>query len=164
MVDNTDKFFEYASKYLNGKELLLAEDLEVVLKAHLLVEEALDLLINAYVFNDKKQKDLLDWFNLRFSKKVDLVQFRGLLEDKHIKSIRTMNEIRNKFAHNLGFKFSDIKPLLNAFCQPYEAKLEKVVEEEHRKEVNEVCRLKFGLCVYYILGLILTNVENKDKK
>ncbi|MEC4840527.1 hypothetical protein R2360_13670 [Mycobacteroides chelonae] len=70
---------------------------EVLLRGHLWLENALDDLITAEVKNPTP----LSMDRMRFASKVNLVEALGLLGQSESQTLREINKIRNRLAHDL---------------------------------------------------------------
>ena len=75
-----------------------AKDLSVVLKGHLFIERILDSLIEQAVPNP----DGLP--SLNFDRKVDLANALDVIDAGLASSIKSLNRIRNRYAHRDGYK------------------------------------------------------------
>ncbi len=98
----------------NKKHILPSKEiLTLVLKAHLFVEYLIDEIIKASFSNPNK---ILN--KRKFSDKVNLLEAIGIEDSKSeyrlLRKIRALNDIRNKFAHNLNYKLNpeDLEPLI----------------------------------------------------
>lgn len=75
------------------------ELLSKLLIGHLSIENKLDLMLNKYFPNESYYNKA----NLRFQQKLDLVLAIGLIPEKLGVFIKTINSLRNKYAHKLDF-------------------------------------------------------------
>ncbi|NQT23305.1 MAG: hypothetical protein HQ579_07730 [Candidatus Omnitrophica bacterium] len=103
------------------------DPMTIILKTHLRVESYLDRIL--FLLLPKPKKILEKTFTL----KVDFIESLNVLPGEAIiKKIRTLNTIRNKFAHNLNKKLTtkDINSLLDDW--------------EHDKKSKNLNQLKFA--------------------
>ncbi|QDH23469.1 hypothetical protein [Saccharibacillus brassicae] len=88
----SQEFFEKTK----SEELLI-----VVLRSHIFIEHEIEILLRNFCIDVKKTK-------LQFySQKLDLINSTGVLKKELYDSLSFVNEIRNKFAHRLDYKFDD---------------------------------------------------------
>jgi len=72
-------------------------ELTLFVIGHLMVEFMIEQLIK----RDLESPDIVLGNNTRFANKLLWLESIGILKGNHLSNIKIMNEIRNKFAHNL---------------------------------------------------------------
>ncbi len=102
-----------------------AGELIFVLRAHLFIEEILESIIKSKL---PKYKAILEKPGLQFFDKLRLVRAMDVLPKGIFASINALNELRNKFAHNIDYKAAveDIDKIAESFLKAY-AKIKKTV-------------------------------------
>ena len=102
------------------KEVLIAEkQLTMFIRAHLYLEHFLDLAIDRYF---PKQVHLLDVPYFSTELKLRILHGNGFLSDVLYLNGKLMNEIRNKFAHNLNPNQDSIKAKIYKMKVPWKPK------------------------------------------
>lgn len=139
-------------------------ELTSVLKHHLIIENIIDEILRTII---KNPKDIL---KLRSNNKIDLVHALNIQfgESIIIEQLRTVQKLRNHFAHKLDYKIKNID--LIAFTKnermPQKTNLEKFVLGAHRLEgylVGVLSIAKFSPFLFdYIRNIDL--YKKKDKK
>lgn len=95
-----------------------SEELVSILRAHLIIESYLDnFLINFF-----KKGDLI-LKKMSFSQKITIICATGEVDNSLLLVINKLNEIRNKFAHNIKYriKSEDVSSLSNLSFQDGQA-------------------------------------------
>jgi uncharacterized protein YutE (UPF0331/DUF86 family) len=72
--------------------------LSIVLKGHLIIESLIDDILQIYNGSEGNIRDK------RFSDKIDILKFCSIISLHTYKKLKTLNRIRNSFAHNLNYK------------------------------------------------------------
>ena len=80
------------------------DEMAVVLKSHLIVEHYIDQYI-ATAFPSIANTNKL---NLRFSSKIEMINNPRTIFGYYSDSLKQLNSLRNKFAHNLEYTISDV--------------------------------------------------------
>lgn len=112
------------------KEVLMTEkELTLFIRAHLYLEHFLDLAIEKYF---PQQKHLLDVPYFSTDLKLRILHGNGFLSDVLYLNGKIMNEIRNKFAHNLNPNQDAIKAKIEKMLVPWHP--EKIVSQMDRFE------------------------------
>ena len=78
------------------------EEISPILKGHIFIEKILETLISNHL---KKPKAFFNK-NRSFDMKVDLAYAMGLLDEKYYSSFKSINKIRNNYAHKHNYKVS----------------------------------------------------------
>lgn len=120
--------------------LKVPNDELLLLKSHLIAEEMMDRCIIHHL-----GKNIAKNLNLSFSKKIILIQgLLGLNDDNQtLKNIRTINKIRNNFAHNLDYDIkNDLLNLINEISDQVVSN-----ENEEKKYIGYL-----GISISYLLG------------
>jgi len=160
--------YQLLQKHLGGNDLLSLDDLSIVLKAHLILEIFLDEVLCSY-YKNEKAKDMFENLNITFLKKVELIEKFNLLkmsglrisQEESIKILRNINRLRNKFAHDLTSKLSNCDDILNHIFPHFEDSITKIVtNKSHQKEIHDLRRVKFGLCVASLGGMFDRIIDN----
>lgn len=112
------------------KEVLMAEKaLTLFIRAHLYLEHFLDLAIDKYY---PLQKHLLDVPYFSTDLKLRILHGRGFLSDVLYLNGKMMNEIRNRFAHDLNPNEDSIKSKIEKMVIPWHP--ETIVNQMDRFE------------------------------
>ena len=126
------------------KEVLMAEKkLTLFIRAHLYLEHFLDLAIERHFPN---QKHLLDVPYFLTDLKLRVLHGDGFLTDVLYLNGKIMNEIRNKFAHNLNPNQDKIQSKIDKMLVPWQPK--EFVDSSDRFEkyktvsINTITALK----------------------
>jgi len=90
------------------------DELDVILRGFLIAE----FYVNDFIETELPNGGGLTHGNIPFATKLEIIKAtdaKGLLE-KHIRQLKTFSDIRNRFAHRLGYELQqgDIDRLLNA--------------------------------------------------
>jgi uncharacterized protein YutE (UPF0331/DUF86 family) len=72
--------------------------LTTVLLGHIYVESRMNILLNKTFVNSKRIEKYL------FEKKLEIIESLGSIDHKNVEKLRTLNQIRNKLAHNLDYE------------------------------------------------------------
>lgn len=112
--------------------------LSITIKSHLVVENLVDRILK---FSSPHPKYVVD--RMGFAQKNEILKFSSLIDERTYEKIKALNNIRNKFAHNIKYKpnFSEIKLLT-------EGKIKN--RDKHKMLVSSI---------QYLIGL-LTFLEN----
>lgn len=91
-----------------------SKELVLILRAHLILETYLD----DFIVNFFKKGDLI-LKKMSFYQKITIIEATGEVDINLLATINKMNEIRNKFAHNLKYQITsdDINGLSNLLFQ-----------------------------------------------
>lgn len=103
--------------------------LSIILKSHLVVENMIDSLLTNY--NPDMKKYITE---KRFGEKIDILRFCKIIDLSIYEKLKTLNKIRNGFAHDLNYKLpnKDIEPLIKGLRIKHKNKLDKVITGETR--------------------------------
>lgn len=103
-----------------------ADELIFVLRAHLFIEGILESIIKSKL---PKHKAILGKPGLQFFDKLRLISAMDILPEGIFASINALNELRNKFAHNIDYKakVEDIDKIAGPFHEAY-ARIKKAVD------------------------------------
>ncbi len=105
--DEMDFLTTYLHEYFypaHGKKIEDADDLGLVLRAHLLAELLMDLILKKNV----KCERMISRRELTFSMKLTIIESFGLIPEKFILVLEQLNSIRNQFAHDLRTSFKSV--------------------------------------------------------
>ncbi len=128
--------------------------LAVLLRFHLLIEYYLDLIISVYL---KKGLSLLD-NNLSFSQKLSIVDSFGLVPENIILSIKKLNSVRNKAAHDMDYVITerDIDSIGRCYGNNY---LEFAKRYLGRDKKNDADPDYFEAFLYNVFTLIISEIS-----
>ena len=103
-IKETDNFYD---KHIAANNDILS----IVLKTHLFIENLIDEIIEKVFV---KPKEIV---NSKFFFKVQIIEALGIVPTNIINKIKTLNTIRNRFAHNINYRITlkDIKPLIDGY-------------------------------------------------
>lgn len=153
-MTSKDEFKEYVYKYFDGKTVISGDDLTVIIRAHLLVENILEKLLSknldVKVFEDRE---------LTFNLKLKITQSMNLLGDLY-EPIKTLNKMRNEFAHNIETKIQDMD--LSTFIKLYENRGHG--DDPVWKAALDNKKACFGIVIHYILGRLAMTYEQSSEK
>ena len=108
------------NKFLSNHFYASKDDLTKVLKAHLYVEYLIDQILTSSFPNPSKL------LRTKFSYKIDLLEAIGSeFYMKIIEPLRTLNNIRNKYSHNLNYQ--PTKYDIYELCKIVELKKERTL-------------------------------------
>jgi uncharacterized protein YutE (UPF0331/DUF86 family) len=74
--------------------------LSIVLKGHLIIEGLIDDILQTYNGGEGNMRDK------KFSEKIDILKFCSIISLQTYEKLKTLNKIRNSFAHNLNYKLT----------------------------------------------------------
>ena len=111
----------------SGTEIAKSDDVGLVLRAHLLAE----LLMDSILKKNTRNHRLIKRRDLHFSMKLAVVDSFGLIPEKTVHALETLNVIRNKFAHDVRMKLKNLD--LSGLDQ-------RPVEEFERKALKRAVR------------------------
>ncbi|MBP6857610.1 MAG: hypothetical protein KBC11_00215 [Candidatus Pacebacteria bacterium] len=137
--------------------------LAVLLRFHLLIEYYLDLIISVYL---KKGVSLLD-NNLSFSQKLSIVDSFDLVPENIILSIKKLNSVRNKAAHDMDYIITerDVDSIGRCYGNNY---IEFAKTYLGRDRKNDDDPAYFEAFLYNVFTLIISEIsyvyENLDNK
>lgn len=93
---------EYKETIKDFMEYTKSEDfMGIILRGHLYIENELSILIKNALINPKAIK--LPYF----SSKLDAAFSMGIIEEKWYGAFKKLNKTRNKYAHDLGYEFTE---------------------------------------------------------
>jgi len=117
--NNTDELFQsYLIKYIYKVRFLNPPDLDstlLLLRGHLAIEYFINTIFNLKLVRGKK--DLTE--GLSFDKKLKLVNSMGLINSDIFSSIKSLNKLRNKIAHEFQYRVNeeDLELLIKPFSK-----------------------------------------------
>jgi DNA-binding MltR family transcriptional regulator len=118
------EFTESFEKFLT---ITKSEDILItVLRGHLYVEHELENLLSKYIFN-------LDKLNNKYYKqKLDMALGLGIVKKELFDGLKFLNELRNKFVHDLNFEFSEAEYIKfeNKLGTELQAEISEMVKDE----------------------------------
>jgi hypothetical protein len=79
------------------------ENLQLIIRAHLLAEQALFAMLTESLKNPSS----IDLDRLSFTTKASLAVAMGLMEQDALPPLVALNRLRNNFAHKVDYKFAD---------------------------------------------------------
>ena len=125
------------------KEVLIAEkELTLFIRAHLYLEHFLDLAIDKFF---PLQKHLLDVPYFSTDLKLRILHGNGFLSDVIYLNGKMMNEIRNRFAHDLNPNEDSIKAKIDKMLVPWQSK--NIVKNMDRFEKYKTVSITTITCV-----------------
>lgn len=146
-----DEFKNLVNKYFRGANILLADDLTVVIRAHLLVERLIEMLLRKKLVNIK----ILEHNDFTFNMKLALVDSLGIISDRLLSAIRQLNNIRNRFAHNISSQLRDVD--ISEITKFLNSKDYFIKFKGDNKSM-------LGLGVSYLLGYLIASAFNDNAK
>ncbi|HSR89072.1 MAG TPA: hypothetical protein VLK22_01555 [Candidatus Udaeobacter sp.] len=135
--------------------------LATTLRFHLLVEYYLDFIITSYL----KRGFVITDNNITFSQKLNLVDSFGILPENIIISIKKLNALRNKSAHDIDYQITenDVDSIGRPFGKSY---TDFVIRYLGRDLVADSDKAYFDAFLYNVFLLLLTEInffiENKE--
>ncbi len=119
MIDRFDEINEERISFNIQFDNMLhssTDQMAIVLKCHLIIEYYIDEYIK-YAFPSIKN---IEKMNLRFANKVEMINNQNTTFGMYYKSLKQINSLRNKFAHNLDYEIrisdvNEIAVIINAF-------------------------------------------------
>lgn len=113
-----------------------------IIKGHLLIENIIECIIKDYV---------QDYSSLEckyFNDKLNLCAGLGLINDTLIPPIRKINKFRNKYSHNIDFKFEqdNLNEMISSLTSTDKSKYEKKVSKYNNSNSTDL--LYRGLVVF----------------
>ena len=111
-------------------------ELSPILKGHLFIERVLETLISNNISNPAV---LFSKHRLSFELKTDLARTLGLLPEKYVSAFKTLNKIRNNYAHQASYKitFGELAGLKFDW-EPMQQKAYKVVCAKGVEEAAQI--------------------------
>ncbi len=128
------------------------KELDSILKAHLFIERLVDSLIEEKL--DKPESFLKN--QVSFNLKVDLAHSLGVLTDRLVSSIKSLNSIRNKYAHNLDYQVSFDE--LNSLKLNWAEVQNETFDAAKTKGIEDATMIA---CLFFCWSLL--NLKKKDK-
>jgi hypothetical protein len=121
------------------------KELGSILKAHLYIERLIESLIE-----EKLEKPESFFRNqVSFNLKIDLAHSLGILSDRLISPIKSLNSIRNKYAHSLDFQVSFEE--LNSLKLDWEKIQDKAFEGAKKKGIDDAVTIA---CLFLCWSLL----------
>ncbi|GEA08571.1 hypothetical protein KUL42_33320 [Alteromonas sp. KUL42] len=147
-------FKKFSATILNESDQAI-----LVLKGHLFAENIFENLI---VLKISRGDKLLEKASFTFSQKLALVEAMELLDDGLVSSLRALNKLRNKFAHDLDASVSNNdllkvgSPLGTVFTK---YKRESAGDDAKllKKLINYLCGAMGGICYSHEAQEIVQN-------
>lgn len=90
------------------------DDLGAFIRAHLHFESAIEEFFDRTL----TKANAVSWTRYGFSFKIELLEALGILSAEHLKVLRTVNRLRNRFAHSLDYKITKQDSDLLYRCLP----------------------------------------------
>ncbi|MCJ8166495.1 hypothetical protein MKJ04_16745 [Pontibacter sp. E15-1] len=128
------------------------KELGSILKAHLFIERLIESLIKEKLENPES----LFRNQLSFNLKVDLAHSLGILPERLISPIKSLNSIRNKYAHKLDYQVSFEE--LNSIKLGWENIQDKAFEAAKKKGIEDAVMIA---CLFLCWSLL--NSKNGEK-
>lgn len=128
------EIFEAKLEIFN-KDVKSDNPIQVILKGHLYIEHELRELLE----KNLKNPYVLEWHKLSFSQIAKLVFSLGLLPMELFKTIMEINKIRNRYSHNLDFKFELQE--YNNLEKTFSAEFKEYYEMFLKQHTNHNCEL-----------------------
>lgn len=121
MKKKTQKEWKEQNKQIFSQKNKL---LSIILKSHLVVETTMESLLTNY--NPDMKKYIIE---KKFGEKIDILRFCRVIDVSIYEKLKTLNKIRNRFAHNVNYKLpnKDIEPLIKGLRIKHKTKLDKVM-------------------------------------
>jgi hypothetical protein len=122
-----------------------------LLRAHLLTESYLERIIRVAI---PKPDVLLNDGNLSYSRKLDLVEALQGVPEKYIVALRSLNRIRNRYAHDLGYDVSlaDAEAVGKPLGQPF-VELKNEFHSDHYKLLGLIIGHLCAAMVGHVTGM-----------
>jgi len=136
---------DYIDKYFRAKSLLDADDLTVVVRAHLLIEILIEILLKKELL----KSDILADKDFTFYMKLMIADSMGLIPSKLLPAIKKLNNIRNEFVHNINTSLQNLD--IRELTELLDVKDSSRKINEQYKNNN---KLLLGLAVWYLLGYL----------
>jgi hypothetical protein len=151
---NTEKGTYYKKNFLAHNELI--KDItnqnipQIVLKGHLHIERALENIIR----ESFERPNLLLTEKSMFSNKLSLVSALGIVPHEYTVALKYFNKIRNKFSHDLEFKFEEeeLDQLINRLDSKTKEFYEGLLRNDTPKEEEYMRHI--GLFPYKLMFVI----------
>ncbi len=145
------EFNNWVNKYFTGANIVSADDLTVVIRAHLLVEILIEMMLRKSLVNE----NILSHNDFTFDMKLTLADSMGIISVRPLSAIRQLNSIRNKFAHNIRTRLQDLDI----------SKITKLLNGKNDfKQFKHDKKLMFGLGVHYLLGYLVDSAFSGGAK
>jgi len=124
------------------------------LRFHLLIEYYLDLIISNFL---KRGFVLVD-SNITFSQKINIVDSFGVVPENIIISIKKLNTLRNKSAHDIDYQISekDVDNIGRPFGKNYTEFAQRYLG---RDSINDPDQAYFEAFLYNTLMLLLREIN-----
>jgi hypothetical protein len=123
------------------------KELSSILKAHLFVERLIDSLI------ENKLTNPASFFKnqISFSLKLDIAHSLGIIPDRMLSTIKSLNGIRNKYAHDLNYQVTLGE--LNALKLDWEPIQKEAFDGAKEKGIEEAVSITCIFICWSILHL-----------
>ncbi|MEH6994241.1 hypothetical protein V7075_16220 [Neobacillus drentensis] len=162
MVKITDvideEYYEQFNNHIFNAFLKMNDVLSTVLRGHLYIESELEKQLNEYLAHP----EVLEMDRLKFSDKLTWLVALGLLSKENRMPYKRLNELRNKFAHNIEYQLqeSDLEKIVNTFNKSQRKRYIKMVNDQTKNE----SRLRFCLFILWIDITLETEIIKMKKK
>lgn len=151
LFEEYKKFNAEISEHLNRK----TDELGTVLKCHLIIEYYLDSYLKV------SHPAIVNWEDARlsFNQKLELANNFETSVGIHYPSIKCINSIRNKFAHNTSYKIieSDYRELEKVMTAWYEA-------GDKPKSVGLNLIVDYTVFICATLNAMINNIQKESKE
>ncbi len=102
-LDFNNASFDDLDQYAMEQLVFDTGELSPILKGHLFIERVLEALISN---NVQHPEALFKKHRLSFEVKVDFARSLGLLPENYVSAFKSINNVRNKYAHKDSYKVS----------------------------------------------------------
>jgi len=138
------------------KEFSFDPNLFKILKAQLIIEGLIEELLRlrlarGWVLTRKR---------LTFSRKLDIVDACGLLSTELVNATRVLNNIRNRYVHNLKYKIRDkeLNEFTSALGKGFNKSRNSTNKLIKKLPKEQALNIKLEIAMYYFIGRYQGNV------
>ncbi|MBA3047587.1 hypothetical protein KKC83_06810 [Patescibacteria group bacterium] len=125
------------------------EEIILVLQAHLFVENIIDEMLCSIL----KRGDILTENNLSFYQKLLIIQASDIIESYLIDTLKRLNNIRNKFSHQLQYNLSEKD--IDFIGAPFGERYKKI-----KKSDSEYPKVRLRWIIYTLIAHLRIKVNN----
>jgi hypothetical protein len=125
------------------------EELILILQAHLFVENIIDEILCSIL----KRGDILTENNLSFYQKLLVIQASGIIESYLIDILKRLNNIRNKFSHQLQYHLSEKD--IDSIGAPFGELYKKI-----KKSDSECPKVRLRWIIYSLIAHLRIKANN----
>jgi hypothetical protein len=153
-----EDLYEEFNKHIFGVFLKFNDSMSTILRGHLYIESEFEKQFRTFLENP----EVLDMDRMKFSDKLTWLVAFGLMSKENRMPYKLLNDLRNKFAHNIEYQLRDIdlEKIVNTFSKSQRDRYRKMVNDQ----TNNDTKLRFCLSILWIDICLVTELIQMKKE